>query len=242
MKEFFHASRDISFLKSFFRDGVKAIGKGVGGQKTGFYVYNNKENALEHIKFLNQKKMLGSDGGLIVGIKIEEKDLKYPEWQFDYERNPDILSLLEDYSPLVIENIKKIRGINGVRKTNRYGRFEIAMERDHQIIKRLASPIDPRTDFTAIWQKTFDQLCKNPLFKKEYDILLSRSQFSCKKYTGKKNLPISFLSYIHPTKDGQYKETILYTDEKPPEKQVCPFLKVYLAQTLSRQKKAGIER
>ena len=36
MKEFFHASRDPNFLYSFLKEGAKAIGKGVGGQKKGF--------------------------------------------------------------------------------------------------------------------------------------------------------------------------------------------------------------
>ena len=90
MKQFFHASRDIKFLRSFLREGAKAIGKGVGGQKTGFYVYENKKNTLSHIQFLDrQKKILSSKGGLIVGVKVEEKsEITVPKYtgtrQYEY--------------------------------------------------------------------------------------------------------------------------------------------------------------
>ena len=248
MREFFHASRDVNFLRSFFREGAKAIGKGVGGQKTGFYVYNSKEEALNHIKFLNnQKKTLHPDGGLIVRVRVDEKDLKYPDWQFDYESNTEVLPLLQNYASLVTKTLLTIQvphlKIHSASKTHRYGRFLIEAEKDGKMIQKAISPADSYvTDFTAIWQKVFDTLCKKASIREEYDVLLKESLFSCKKYVGEKTLPVSSLSYIQPTTSGEYKETILYTDRRPKEQQVCPFLQVYLARTSSYQKKKEVER
>ena len=248
MKEFYHASRDINFLRSFLREGAKAIGKGVGGQQNGFYVHNNKKSALEHIKFLNErKKALSPEGGLIVGVKVDEKKMKYPDWQFDYEANTEVLPLLQNYAPVVVKTLMTIQlphlKIYSAHKTNRYGRFLIEAEKEGEIFQKAISPVDPgTTDFTETWQKVFDTLCQTPSIKKEYDTLLKSSLFSCKKYIGEKALPVSFLSYIQPTADGKYKETILYTDEKPKEQQVCPFFKVYSARVSSPSQKESAER
>ncbi len=238
MKEFFHASRDIKFLKSFLHEGAKAIGKGVGGQASGFYVYNNKKLAIEHFSFLKNKGYISDNQeGILIGIKVDEKDFKYPDWQFDYEANPEIIGLLENFAPLVVSALKKIKGIKNAKKTKRFGRFEIEMQQRGKLISKAISPADPEiTDFTGIWQKTFDLLCQNPIFKNEYNALLLSSKHSCKKYTGKKPLSVSYLAYMHP-QTGKFKEIPLYTDELPKEKQVCPFIQTYIAQQALQKKK-----
>ena len=237
MKEFFHASRDIKFLKSFLHEGAKAIGKGVGGQASGFYVYSNKKLAVEHFNFLKNKKAISDhQEGILVAIKVDEKDLKYPDWQFDYEANPDVIGLLENFAPMVVNALKKIKGIKNAKKTKRFGRFEIEFQKRGKIISKAISPIDPEiTDFTGIWQKTFDTLCQNPIFRHEYNALLATSTHTCKKYTGKKPLSVSYLAYMYP-QTGKFKEIPLYTDELPKEKQVCPFIQTHLAREKLQKK------
>jgi len=240
MKEFFHASRDIKFLKSFLHEGVKAIGKGVGGQASGFYVYESKKLATKHFSFLKNKGIIpnSSLGGILVGIKVDENDLKYPDWQFDYESNPAVIGLLNKYAPLVEDALNKIKGIKSAKKSKRFGRFEIEYRQRGKIISKAISPADPEiTDFTGIWQKTFDDLCKISFFRKEYNALMADDSHTCKKYTGKTPLPVTYLAYMQPLPNGNFKEIPLYTDKLPKEQQICPFIKTYLAQRALQKKK-----
>ncbi len=246
MKEFFHASRNIRYLKSFFREGAQAIGMGMGGQDYGFYVFENKKSAKNHMDFLKKyRNPLHPQGGILVGVKVDEKELNYPLWQFDYEAVPDLLPLLDQNKDLVIHALmntpfEKIK-VFDAKKTDRYGRFLIDAEKNGERFQKAISPADPGfTGFISLWQKTFDTLCQNPQFKKEYDALLKDSPLAAKKYTGEDSLPVSYLSYMQPQKDGHLKEIVLYTDSKPKEKQSCPFLKVILAQAgLEDQKKTS---
>ncbi len=248
MKEFFHASNNIHSLRSFFREGAKAIGQGLGGQKKGFYVFERKTYALSHLYFLEGKKQLNDKGGMIVGIKVNKKDIKYPEWQFDYEGLLDVLSLLEKYAASVIKTLPQIKTkdikILSCRKTPRFGRFLVTAEKKGELIQKAISPADlGNTGFIGIWQKTFDFLCQhNPSFRKDYDDLLLDTPLSCKKYTGQSPLPVSYLSYMQLQPNGELKETVLYTDEQPKEKQSCPFLKTLLAQASLKRPQKSIEK
>lgn len=83
---FYHVSRhsDPELLKSFYNKGALPIGKGVGGQKDGFFVHMDEESALAHILFLDNQL---TDAGktIVIGVDVNESDLKYPKWQFDFE-------------------------------------------------------------------------------------------------------------------------------------------------------------
>lgn len=249
MKEFFHGSYNIQYLKSFVHNGAQPIGCGEGGQEQGFYVFESKKLAINHLYFLkNNKKRLSDQGGMIVGIKIKEEDLKYPDWQFDYEALADVSPLLEKYAASVIKTLLQIETqtlkILSARKTPRFGRFEVHYKQKGKLIQKMISPVDPgNTGFIGVWQKTFDALCNNnPSFKKDYDDLLLDSPLACKKYTGFYSLPISYLSYMQPQPDGSLKEIVLYTDEQPKEKQSCPFLKTLLAQASLKRPQKSIEK
>ena len=55
-------------LKSFLDEGVKAIGKGVGGQSSGFYVWNNKKGADTHFDYLFKRGVC--DEIMLVGVNV----------------------------------------------------------------------------------------------------------------------------------------------------------------------------
>ena len=89
MITFYHVSTEVESFKSFFREGAKSIGRGVGGQTDGFYVLASKEAAERHIRFLenniNAEKNLKNKEAMIIGVTIPKSSISYPLWQEDYE-------------------------------------------------------------------------------------------------------------------------------------------------------------
>lgn len=55
-------------------------GTGAGGQKSGFYVWNNAAKTAEYLGFCRS-----AQDGVICQIQTPLKQIKYPDWQFDYE-------------------------------------------------------------------------------------------------------------------------------------------------------------
>ncbi len=98
---FYHVSTEIDSFKSFFREGAKAIGSGIGGQKGGFFVWSNKKAAENHIRFLNEDpfadKLLKNNEAMIIGVKIPKKTFSYPLWQQDMEKSFGIFRLWIKY-------------------------------------------------------------------------------------------------------------------------------------------------
>lgn len=58
---------------------VSCRGEGAGGQSDGFYVWNNLEKAKEYLGGYK------CDNPVICKIKVPEDEVKYPQWQIDYE-------------------------------------------------------------------------------------------------------------------------------------------------------------
>lgn len=231
-KELFHTSSDTDFLKSFMNDGIKTIGKGEGGQADGFYVFENKDWALSHAVFKSHQKgderELKNNQGLIIGVKAPTKEFRYPLWQFDYERAPDLATLMDKYwkeACMVMASDFKTGPLlltGGVPKES--GVFHViyndGFNRDISIKQNNGG------DDTYIFQHIFDKLCTtNEEFLKEYNHLLLNSPNTAKKYTGKEKLPISYISAVSVDGDTVKEET-LYTDKKEKEQQICPFFKL----------------
>ena len=249
--EFYHVSNDVHFMKDFLDNGAKAIGKGVGGQKTGFYVFPTRKQAEKHVVFKDKIRMsngntmggnFSKDGGLLVGVRIPKQLLRCPDWQIDYENAKCLAPLFEKYRD-------KIEELKNIPVQTKLGIQNYSMR------KRLPDPLDPSrfykpSRFRYIYGKTeiresfglddegaeksgliqaiCDNLCRDHAdFRNEYNQLLKEVAQSGKgtlKYTGEKTLPISHLSLIQGDQKGNFEETVLYTDQKPKEKQVCPFV------------------
>lgn len=58
---------------------VSCRGEGAGGQSDGFYVWNNMKKSTEYLGGYK------CNDAVICKIGVPEKELKYPEWQLDYE-------------------------------------------------------------------------------------------------------------------------------------------------------------
>ena len=101
MLTFYHISTKADDFKSFFREGAKSVGQGIGGQTGGFYVWSNKKAAEEHIRFLNKnpfsEKELKNNEVMIIGVDVPQKDISYPLWQQDYEKSVGIFELWIKY-------------------------------------------------------------------------------------------------------------------------------------------------
>ena len=89
---FYHVSTNLDDFKSFFREGAKPIGQGVGGQGNGFYAWANETLAENHIRFLNFQQL--TNEAVIVGVDVEKESIAYPIWKADMEYAPGFCSLL----------------------------------------------------------------------------------------------------------------------------------------------------
>ena len=105
---FYHVSTEVDDFKSFFREGATAIGKGVGGQTDGFYVWTNEKAADQHIRFLYEDpfadKVLKNDEAVIVAVSVPKASLSYPVWQQDMEKGVDIFKLWIKHGNFINEN------------------------------------------------------------------------------------------------------------------------------------------
>jgi hypothetical protein len=233
--EFYHISRDVSFMKSFLNDGAKAIGKGAGGQKTGFYVWPTRKLADKHINYLDDES--AKEGGLLVGVRIPRALIQYPDWQIDYEADECLTPLFAKYHDDIL-NLKNFPISDG-DKTEQYsvsrampyvpvGAGYCCEPLSFGFELRVKTEGAAGVEQTGRLQGICDALCqRNENFRKDYNQLLQERIALGKtalKYTGEKPLQISHLSLIQGDQKGKFEETVLYTDQKPKEKQVCPFV------------------
>lgn len=234
-----HVSDDDTTLRSFMNDGAQAIGKGYGGQKKGFYAWNNKGSAVCHFcDFLYEHE---AGEGLLIGVEVDKKKMTYPDWQFDVE-------LASGLSPLLFKYKDEITKIKDLKYKN-----EDEEERTIESISLGKLATEKKCSFcfktngcyccyaiangylggVDLFQAVIDKMCENPDFRKEYDELLQKSVSDRKrlavKYCGDKPLPIDRVSYIRKQKEGDPVETELHTSAVSKEKQVCPFLKMGMA-------------
>lgn len=104
----YHVSTEVDTFKSFFREGAKAIGKGIGGQSDGFYVWTNEKAADNHIRFLHEDpfadKVLKNNEAIIIGISVPQKSISYPLWQQDMEACQGIFKLWTKYGDFINKN------------------------------------------------------------------------------------------------------------------------------------------
>jgi len=243
--EFYHVSDDVNSMNDFLNNGARTIGKGVGGQETGFYVWPTRKQAETHITFKDtygrNKDFYRSDfsqnGGLLVGVRVPKQSIQYPDWQIDYEGTEILIPLFAKYQDDILntklftvqtdDGIKhcSIVGSNPHEEPGRSFKYRSLNSNDAGFFFLLS---DGGTIYTPYIQGLCDALCKrNPEFQKDYNILLKKVSHSGKaalKYTGEEPLSVSYLSLIKGDQKGKFEETVLYTDRKPKEKQVSPFV------------------
>ncbi len=94
---FYHGTRstDISATLHSFAGGAKPTGRGQGGQKSGFYVFNTPQLARHHaVKFMEQP-------GEPVMVCVE-CDFDSKKWDIDYEANaPHVMELIGQHASLL---------------------------------------------------------------------------------------------------------------------------------------------
>ncbi len=105
MITFYHVSTDVNAFKSFFREGAKAIGTGMGGQTDGFYVWVTEKAADRHILFLDRnpksEKELVNKEAIIIGVKVPIKTVSYPLYQLDKEASRGLFRLFVKYGDFI---------------------------------------------------------------------------------------------------------------------------------------------
>ena len=235
-----HTSRNSERLRSYLNEGALPTGKGLGGQKDGFYVWNNKESAISHFNEFLYKNEAGN--WLLIGIEVDKDSITYPDWQFDMELSKELNPLLFKYHDKItaIKNLEYKNTKGEERKItsfslSRYATKENCLLRcwDGDSSTCLAIGDNNGTMCVDMFQALIDKLCEDPDFKKEHDKLLQDSIISANrlalKYCGKKTLSIDRASFIQKGEKGTSYEETLYTSSLPKEKQICPFLKMGIA-------------
>jgi len=119
---FYHFSSNLEAKDSFIKEGAKPIGKGVGGQTDGFYCWTKECGIFSRLFHLNTSE------GLIVCVKENKKNIKYPDWQLDTEGSMNgLFHNFEKYDSFLKENAHhlnihvpdeaspKLRIITGIR-------------------------------------------------------------------------------------------------------------------------------
>ena len=253
---FYHVSTDIEAFKSFFREGAKSTGKGLGGQTDGFYVWSNEEAAERHVSFLQDgawaNKHLNDKEAMIIGITVPKASVSYPLWQQDAEQPVGLFKLCASYGEflnqkaqnldieLPPENVpfgwpfSKITAISFEKKSDDWNCifFEGFNDKGRKCRKMCPDRPPFEADDSIKFQILTDWLCQsNPDFKKDYDLLMQKTimqkEGSGLKYTGSAPLPITFVQHIKINEDGSLEKTTIF-DTKKGKNQVCPFLKMGL--------------
>ena len=246
---FYHVSTEVAAFKSFFREGAKAIGKGVGGQVDGFYVWTNEKAAEDHIRFLHEDpfadKVLKNNEAIIIGVSVPKESLSYPVWQQDYEKNSGLFDLCvlhaeclknkahnlnipipEQDRPLGW-NFDKITDLS-YNEEGKYFLFEGVDKKEKKWRKRFSDSSFWDAEDSIKWQILTDWFCQNnPDFKKDYNNLMQKicsdGKISALKYTGTEPLAITKAEYVKVNADGSIKKTPVLNTSKG-KNQVCPFL------------------
>ena len=253
--EFWHTSHSVGFLDSFINEGCKPMGKGEGGQKAGFYVFDSYNQAVRRVKTSTDAKYgrseiaglkimpIENDEGLIVGLKVDKKDIKYPDWQFDYECSPKEMTELvyghvnkgdefkvkheknaKEDSPLFISVKGEQPWEKGSKIIKMSRKRPLSGGSDSGIIEFYSGGIDAQDAY--ILQQINDHLCKtNPDYLAEYNQRLQDSLSDNKsdalKYCGEKPLkPHKIIQFKANPNDGSLlEENVVYSaGDKQPEK------------------------
>lgn len=231
-----HASAHPNELKNFLDNGARPIGKGLGGQSDGFYVWNKKEEAVSHFSdFLSVDK----GAGLLIGVTVDKQALTYPNWQFDVEEASALNPLFFKYKELIV-SIKNLDYFDkDQKKTIKFikptpyateQRFILHFRTSHGC--RSVTIGDCATLGLAELQALIDKLCENTKFRQDYNHLLQTHITGSKrlalKYCGQKPLPVDKVVHIQKDAQGKIIETPLYSSSGGLKKQNTPFLKMGL--------------
>ena len=252
---FYHVSTEVSDFKSFFREGAKAVGKGIGGQTDGFFVWTNEQKAIRHFShFLNDF----TNEAMIIGITVPKADISYPIWQQDMEVAYGIYDLWKKYGDFINQkghnlnitfdkkhqtfgwNFKKITDFSYEKEYSNFAKkyyedicFKGIDETGKSIKKAIWEEPGGAED-SVNFQILTDWLCQNNSdFRKDYDALMQKiithSQHGfALKYTGTASLPITSAQHVKINEDGSIQKTIVFEAQKG-SNQVCPFLTIGLA-------------
>lgn len=238
-----HATAKTEALKSFLDEGAKSTGRGMGGQSPGFYVWDDKTDAISHLTH-----HIGEDGaieGLLVGVTAHKNDLHYPTWQFDIETAKVLNALLYRHQGL-LSNIKNLEyqyeGKDGLEKdiilsvkttfNSTAEQFKLRFFRENSI--GTYSLGCGGIAAVGMQQALIDELCKYPEFKKDYDQLLQEvvshpTKELALKYCGKKPLPVDEISHVQADGQGKIVETPVYTSSMPQGKQANSSMQAAMA-------------
>lgn len=242
---FYHVGTNPDDFKSFFKEGAKPIGQGVGGQANGFYVWTNENLADSHIQFLNFQQMLKE--AVIVSVDTEKEKITYPLWQADVECAPGLCGLYAKYQDFINKEMQNLNIQLPKNESLLTSIQSVQCKKENDAINltfKGASHFAPtmQQNFTrkandnpcqgyadaVFFQTLTDYLCQNnPDFKQDYNHFMQqslRTEGIALKYTGKENLPVSSIEYTTIDDMGKISKTTIF-DKK---KQFCPFVAMAL--------------
>jgi len=222
-----HTADSIFSFESFLNNGAQPTGNGYGGQSKGFYVWNQKKYAVSHFADFLAEGLNAET--LLVGVKVDRKDIKYPDWQFDLEVSKEINPLLFKYQDRVAE-------IKGLKCTDAEGKEYVVdmieknpyTTKDHCLFTFKAGNLGCTFGFgdgaekLYVAQAIIDKMCEDKDFRDDYNRLLRASvngpNRSALKYCGKDALFINEVSYIQKKEHTQPVEHVIYRAEKASDK------------------------
>lgn len=187
---------------------VSCRGEGAGGQSDGFYIWNNKEKTVDYLKGYK------CENPVICEIEVSANDIKYPDWQLDYEALgviPDrdeekqrtlrnkLAGLFSKHLPEVPNYKDDLRQAEKgfevrIIKENKWGTaIKVAPNGSSSLI----GLYEGNLSVSGCEQTLNDYMCKHSAgYRKEYNELMKES-LSCfngaLKYTGKHELNVSAL-------------------------------------------------
>ena len=244
---FYHVATNPNDFKSFFCEGAKSI---TPQSNKGFYVWTDEELAENHIRFLEGgflDKGLSNHEALILGIDIPKGSLKLPDWQMDVECAPGLFELLNQYTDVINQKLKKLN--IDLPDSNSFLKkiSEISCQKESSKITfhfkgksafntdlpysltcyENQNPCRQASDAPYL-QVLVDSLIQTePNFKKDYHQLMQimAQNQAAFKYTGKEPLAISSATHVFVDENGQLKKNVLW-DKTKGNQQICPFLKL----------------
>ena len=222
---FYHVSTSLDAKESFIKEGAKPIGFGQNGQDNGFYVFSNEQNADRHIvDFLNSNKNHFPDT-MIVSCKVPISELKYPQWQYDYEMMTEkLIPKIKEWAGDFIDKNGKNLDIKPPAHavysdykiqdffTSKYSIHAKIISQNSKSIVGLTSRDHSFPQLLIHW------LCKEcPGFKEKYNEQMQLSAQKNRgvfKYCGEKPLTVHKIQHAHCDNNGNIDKQTIYT--KPP--------------------------
>ncbi|MBR5130881.1 MAG: hypothetical protein IKV03_06650 [Alphaproteobacteria bacterium] len=218
---FYHVSTSLDAKDSFINEGAKPIGFGQNGQDNGFYVFPNEQSADQHIHFLNSNKNHFPDT-MIVSCKVPISELKYPQWQYDYEiMTEKLIPKIKEWAGDFIDKNGKNLNINPTTHavysdhkiqdffTSKYSIHAKTISKNSKRIVSLTSGDHSLPQLLIHW------LCKEcPGFKEKYNEQMQLSAQKNRgvfKYCGEKPLTIHKIQHAHCDNNGNIDKQTIYT-------------------------------